>query len=184
MINIDNSEVEVRRCSAIANRKSGFLVRQSCERIYFLDCIARENGLTGNDSDGFQGMPGPGDTPVTFVAIRCIAEDNWRHGFNADRTTAFIFEGCLAQNNTEDGFNTEGDEVGLMKECTALGNKCGFDNQGTTALDQPVTYVANYAADNTVAQYCNKGMSHNTFPYCTHLYDDDDAQFWRNIRRS
>ncbi len=177
-------EVVVRRCVASGNRNDGFCVLSNCQRIYFLDCIARENGLIGLPGDGFAGFEGLVDPmgPVAYVALRCIAENNGRHGFDADDGTSFIFENCLASDNASDGFNTVGTEIGLMKECTAIGNDvCGFDNQGVTTNAQPVTYVANYAVNNDTAQYCSSDVENNGFPYCTHPFDDDDAQFWRNI---
>ncbi len=181
-----NLEIEVKRCLATGNTTNGFFVGDNSQRIYFFDCIARDNGTSdpGNPGDGFQGS-GSGSDPASFAVLRCLAEGNGRHGFNATDNLTFIFEGCTARNNTNDGFNANGQtNVGLMKECIALANtECGFDNQGVTTDAQPVSYVANYAAANS-AEFCSSGAANGGFPYCTHTFENANAQFWRNIAGS
>ncbi len=185
LISKSNTEVLVRRCLANANKQHGFFVRVNCEMIYFFDCIASENGVSGGDGNGFYGSQGssPPIGPVTYVALKCISESNKSHGFAADSGVSFIFENCVTVNNQKNGFDTRGDTLGLVKECTALRNlACGFNNDGSSSdSNQPVTYVANYAAQNRIP-YCLKGKVHTKFPYCTRLATDTEANFWRNIQ--
>ncbi len=186
----------VKRCLATGNRKDGFRVTgRSTDNptVWFFDCTANNNGiepgLESSESIGFNGVQITSTAPEfgTFVAMRCIAENNSWIGFYAQSKTQFYFEQCIACNNGTpsiegDGIRAKGDSIGQVKECTAFGNsRCGFNNSGSGGNNQPVAYVANSAYNNQKHNYClNSNNRRDQFPYCVRSPTVPEALYWRN----
>ncbi len=165
------AEVIVRDTQSYNNMENGAFVTPTAQRIYFIRFIASENSL-----DGINGTVNPEALDTNFACIDCIFENNGRDGINPTRTR-FILKGCVAENNGQDGFTSDRALEGIMTQCVALNNvRNGLqDNDGGLTNCR---YTNNYAYNNTGGNYDPSG---DVAPFRVLEYNNDSAQYWRNI---